>query len=395
MPYTRATTGRLAKAKAKERMSRLVKSDDEVSFPNIIGFKTIDEYCSPQEGPRNSLIHEARVANIEDQVREVKRDVEGINDKIDMLINATARNSKPVLQSTPPRRRQAAQRFEPESTRLDDTINDEPLPPPTRLRKTQNHDGYVDRILDSDKFITPRVKGKREIHDDMFTERDMPKPYMYIQREECQTPKQKLDIRCTIAPLEYINATIALIRDRRAYDPQDLSGILRHLQDVTHDAMERSWPLVRKWSQHIWDQVEKGYITWADHQAIQNDRVMIMTAPNAPRANTEKAEGGAREYICREYQTRNGCRHRGSHMEGNIRLLHLCAFCDSLSRQCNHSVIACAKKMLYPPRGMQHQDHATPGYGQQNQWRPGPAPPHSMPPMQFPKNAPSAPRPLY
>ena len=249
-PTTRATTGRIAKAKANERLRRLIGQDNEVSFPNMQQYQTIDEdYDTTEKSPYAIRPNDTRVSMLECQMGDVKKEVQGINSKLDMLIGATLKKSNPVSHSMPPR--PPTQR-EVHETRFDDTIPYNPLPDPVQLRSAANQDGYVNTMVDRARFAPPQHKGKSQMFYDN-TEHDMPKPYMYIQREGCQTDKQKLEVRCALTALEYINATLALIRDTRAYDQVDLLAILRHLQDVTQDAMQRDWPAVRRWSQFIWD----------------------------------------------------------------------------------------------------------------------------------------------
>ena len=50
-------------------------------------------------------------------------------------------------------------------------------------------------------------------------------------------------------------------------------GQLVHLLDVTEDAVTCTWQSVRHWLCLMFDLVEKGRITWADSQLIQNYRM--------------------------------------------------------------------------------------------------------------------------
>ena len=387
---TRATTSLVAKAKAQERLKRLTRgADGEVTFPNLAGYETVDQYESNDETQNEYAVDHYRVQSIESEVADVKKQVANMNGKLDMLVNATMANNKPIFHSTPPCS-SARQSFP------DDDDDQPDIPNPRVLRKVANRDGYVDRMLTRDRFNPPANDGKNHQYSDHNTECIMPKPYMYITRETCQTDKQKLDVRCALGTLEYVNATMALLMDKKAYHPADLHHIMAHLQDVTHDAMERAWPAVRKWSQFIWDAVAKGELRWSDHQLIQNHRVMIAFTGPANRNRTEETGNHTtdqREYMCRDFQSRNGCRHRSSHMDGDVKLLHSCAFCDCIQRQCTHSAFACAKKMHYPPRQYGQIDNQQPfQQQQQQQWRPAYQPTYNFPPMQHPKNGQSAPR---
>ena len=171
---------------------------------------------------------------------------------------------------------------------------------------------------------------------------------MYISRESCQTVKQKLEVRCSLSALEYTNALVKLVMDLEAYAPTDQPHIMRHLRDVTSDAMERPWATVRKWSQAVFDGIEQGDLTWADYQEIQNLRFRIAhTGPAMSSSKLQNTGPSNNEYLCRDFNSRSGCRHRGDHTDGSVKILHLCAFCDAVQKQCIHNVIACDRKLTY------------------------------------------------
>ena len=385
------TTSRIAKQKAQERLKRLVTGgEDEITFPKIVHYQTIDQYeSSTAESNHTSRSESARVGMLEKEVSDVKGQIKGMNNKLDMLLDVAIGKPDPAFHSTPPRQKVHSQW----DITMEETTQAH-LPPPRELRRAANHDGYVDRMAQRDRFQTTYTRGKHDTNIDRHAERPYPKPYLYIDRETCQTEKQKLEVRCTLAPMEYVNATLALIKDTQAYDPADLLGIVDHLQDVTHDVMQRPWPAVRRWSQFIWDGVEKGTFRWNDYQIIQNHRVCIaLTAVGAAGTGNNNTQVTQREYVCRDFQTRAGCRHRTSHMDGDIKLLHVCAFCDCVARTCYHSALACAKKMNYPPRQAPGADQFAPNPMAQH-WRPMQQTQHNYPMMQQPKNGQTAPR-LY
>lgn len=144
----------------------------------------------------------------------------------------------------------------------------------------------VHRELDRDKFVHSHI-GKPDSITDPIAPRLMSKPYMYITCEGVHTQKQKLDIRPTLSAIEYIDPTLSLMADKRAYHPDDYNHIMYHLRKFTRDATERPWPAVRRWSQYIWDIIEAGQITWANREVIQEERVrMCLTAPPPPSNGT-------------------------------------------------------------------------------------------------------------
>ena len=403
MAPRRPNTTRAAKTKAQARMKKLGGHREEVTFPNVR--KQISDYESDEQPELETVDftvgdatesdgrnhNSRRVDILESEVAQVRAEVAGINSKLDLLVNAALDRDRPVSHSTPPAttRRPGQQRF----TQIEHSEPPQPLPPPHRLREQANHDGYVDAMLDRQTYAPPRNEGKPSYYDNG---NDMPKPYMYIDREACQTTKQKLDVRCTLAPLEYISAIIALLRDKRAYSPHDHGHIMSHLQDLTHDAAERPWPAVRKWSQQVWNQIERGDIRWSDYQLIQNLRVRMAITAGPASQEHGAAKQGLVEVVCRDHGKRSGCRHNGTHTEGNLCHLHVCAFCDCLSRTCQHGVFFCERKLQQRPNPDRQPQFHQPQAPHTQQWRH----PVNIPPpgnyafTQPPKNGQLAPR-LY
>ena len=381
-PTTRATTSRVAKDKAQQRLRRLVDGANEVTFPrldNAEDMETIDETRI------SSRVGDYRVVRLEAEVGRVSSEVTSINAKLDRLVQAACPDPVPISYSTPPTRAHTQRG----RVALDDTLSCDLLPPPRQLRREANYDGYVDRMARADRFAPPVANGKNLD----INEQPMRKPYMYIQRESCQTVKQKLEVRCELSQLEYTNALVKLVIDNRAYDPHDHPHIMRHLRDVTHDAMERQWSAVRKWSQHIFDLVENGDIVWADYQEIQNERLRVAYTAERSGEATNRTGQAPSEFICREYNTRAGCRHRGDHTEGNIKVLHACAFCDALYKRCTHSVLACDRKLQYASARQGQQPQRPQQSQAQLNWRaPFDQQQFNHPPPQLSKNGFQAPR---
>ena len=98
---------------------------------------------------------------------------------------------------------------------------------------------------------------------------------MYVERSGALTLKQKLDIRSDLRSLEYINALSRLIDHTEGYEPKERAYIMKHLVEVSADAMTRSWPVVRAWSQFIFDEVERKNLKWRHKQQIQNHRFTL------------------------------------------------------------------------------------------------------------------------
>lgn len=221
-----------------------------------------------------------------------------------------------------------------------------------RPARNLSHDEFIQREMDRDRFSYAEP-GKNA---DINIIRSFNKPYMYVYRDGLSTLKQKLEARQAITAPEYIDATLSLLSDPRAFHPNDYIDIFDHLRKVSRDALERPWHAVRRWTQYIWDEVESGSIMWADRDLIQEERVrMCLTSvyatPNPTQQNTYQIPArraqGMQEVTCRAYNTRNGCSHRESHVDGHVYALHICTYCDSLAKTCYHSVRECERRITH------------------------------------------------
>ena len=277
-----------------------------------------------------------------------------MSQKMDLLLNTALESRAPISHSTPQRVRHTSRRGgDDEPARHTGARHITPVvEPPRRLRHTENHDGYVDQCMEKERFTHNGHSGKPS-HDNCSA-----KPYMYIEREECQTDKQRLDVRCVLGPLEYILATLALLMDPESHDKNDHSHIMVHLHDVTRDAMEREWLDVRRWSQYVWDSiVDKGRFEWADTRRIQNERVRlamtggggsVASGPRTQQQARSKHNGKLREVVCREFNTTRGCSQGHSHDDGVVKYNHVCSYCDSVNRHCpGHNMVACDRKIQH------------------------------------------------
>lgn len=168
-----------------------------------------------------------------------------------------------------------------------------------------------------------------------------------------------------MSALEYINASLLLLHDKSAYVQTDRDYILKHILAISTDALARPWLGVRRWSQYIWDQVDKGRCTWDNNTMIQDERIRISytngtvshvaSSISAQQKSQPNASQVTSVALCREFNAVGGCCHHGSHETGQVRYLHSCAFCDSMGRKSSHSFQKC--------RLRQDQNG---GYGNQN-----------------------------
>lgn len=263
------------------------------------------------------------------------------------------------------------------------------LPPPATIVREENRLGQIDRLISKEDYRPSSIQQGKPHHYDI----GMVKPYYYIEREGVQTTRQKLDLRANMSALEYINCTHLLLRDYDAFDIADKEDIFNHLTAVTTDALARPWPAVRRWSQFIWDSVEKGRCEWNSYQYIQEQRVRICYM-SSQSANLPGANNGSRQatitpstaqitVLCRDYNGPSGCRFTTGHEDGVVKYMHACAHCDSMGRRSAHSFQRCRSRADMPQGappsvqsdnrqwGNQQQRHQQPGPYGQAQAQPG------------------------
>lgn len=298
------------------------------------------------------------VTGQQSRIHTLEGTVEGIGSKLDIIIAgmSASTSSLPAHHDTPARRESGSSSACPITVpatannplhagppHTGPQLNDQPLPAPHVLRREENREGLIDRlVMREDYRANTSTQGKNHhLHDIGIA-----KPYMYVEREGIQTLKQKLDVRASLSALEYLNAMIVLLHDTSAYDPNDFAAMFKHVMCVATDALARPWPGVRKWSQYIWDAVDKGRCRWSDAGFIQEERVRISytNGPPAPNPSIVKNTPSAQHLesvLCRDFNSASGCRHSASHDEGHLRVLHVCAYCDPLGRRSNHSYHRC------------------------------------------------------
>lgn len=222
------------------------------------------------------------------------------------------------------------------------------LPPPAELRREENHAGQVDNMVAQEDYRQPTGNGKAQNNN---SETVFYKPYMFLDRENLETVKGRLDAQKSMTAMEYMSATLSLLDDPSAYDNRDKVNILKHLLAVSIDARFRPWPGVRQWTQLMWDNVERGRCTWGDFGFIQNERVRISYMSSTPSAhanpNTLQSKvpvAPSQEFsnvVCRDFNNPGGCKFNHTHDVGPIKYLHICSHCDSLGRKSQHSFQKC------------------------------------------------------
>lgn len=331
----------------------------------------ISEKSHSTVGMETRVSHmETDVNDLKSDVTSLKSDVQTVNGKLDDLIDSMARLSalamKPASDNPPQQPdnnitgasninspQQASQSNNPTNNQNQQMRNPGRENPQHRPGRQISPEDFLKREMDKDRFEYDNA-GKYLYGSDFSSHRVIHKPYMYLYREGVSTIKQKVEARQSMTVLEYIDATLALLADHRAYHRDDYIDIMDHLRKLTRDSLERQWHAVRRWSQYVWDSIEAGLFTWADRDIIQDERVRmcltassISTTPSYTNANTARKGHALQEVVCRPYNTRMGCNSKESHMDGQVYALHVCTYCDSIGRSCAHSVRECERRLAH------------------------------------------------
>lgn len=239
------------------------------------------------------------------------------------------------------------------------------MPTPAALVRDENRHGNLDTLIAREEFKSLPSNGKPAVRDSEFI-----KPYFYLEREGAQTTKQKLDLRASMSFIEYLNCYVKLINDHDAYDQNDKDDMLKHLGAVITDGMVRPWGNVRRWSQGIWDTIERGKCRWNSHYFIQEERVRVsystlqhVPAPAAPTngvVSNQNVQTPA--LLCRDFNGTHGCAFSGTHESGNVKYVHACAYCDSLGRRSAHSFQRCRARHDSNNHGANQPQHDARGW---------------------------------
>ena len=275
--------------------------------------------------------------------------------------------------------------------------HDHPIDSPRTMRQSADADGFVQTNLDRERYATQQSDGKNPFLLDPFVD-PIIKPYTFLERAGCNTLKSKLDARESMACLEYINATHKLLQNSRAYDPEDREDIMAHLTMVTRDAKCRLWADVLKWSQEVWDGVERGDFGWDDKQLIHNLKLDLALANGhqgqghsqgqghgrSSNSNYQNGPQGANHNLCKEFNSARGCNKASHHQGQGGKVWHFCTYCDAnRNGQFTHSVINCNNKFRdgggnqnggYHQYGGQYQQQG----GQQQAYRQQQLPPQQQ-----------------
>ena len=375
---------------SRQDTSVTVSSIQDVSSDQEISFKTVDRAPSTTSGSVDDLtstrrsrhsstrgadsIHSAsmrslstsaiyRLDSLETDVnimrsdlQGVKASMEGVNLQLAILVSAAqkdATDNTPKIEENPTKATTKSTQPPHGTLAINNTAHNKRTPTPGDLRKAAATTGFVDFHLKKEEMSHVKSDGKNPFICDIFTEKLIGKPYMFIAREGVRTLKEKMEVRSSMKSGEYINALIALLQSPAAYESENHAHMNKHLHEVSTDSLSRPWKNVLAWSQHVFDEVEKKNVQWHEYQLIQNARFRLcfaatdtQFAPQVFSQHNSYAAGGKMLVSCPDFNQAKGCKHKGDHDITGVKFLHVCAFCMAKGKQLPHNIIACNNKMF-------------------------------------------------
>ena len=215
------------------------------------------------------------------------------------------------------------------------------IPNPRQIREDPAARAYISHHADDalPKFTATMGQGNYSAYDCRMR-RQIPRPFMYVERDNIQSSRDRAAIRASMSYPEYLNAYLAMLRDHNAVDDRDRPFVLDHLFQVSQDVLSRPWHAVRRWSDTIFDKIDRCEIEWCDREAIHYDRIRISVSATG----TTDPEPCV-EVMCPHYNN-GSCAVKGDqHNEGTVRFVHMCAYCNSLTgSRFNHPAAHCNKR---------------------------------------------------
>ncbi len=196
--------------------------------------------------------------------------------------------------------------------------------PATSKRKCDKLNGKSGRSRTADEVISQAIDW----------------PHYHVYRGPERKPAKYEDL--TIA--EFTFGYLASLSQHH-HDDVTRKVMLGHLQELMQDAMDYPWESVRNYHAIVLHQQEMARLTWADHQRIQQLRLMYVT-----RAAPQNAQGGpVAPRFCLAYQT-GRCSQPRDHASNKGPVKHICAFCFLQQKgQFPHPEQECRRKQRATP----------------------------------------------
>lgn len=170
----------------------------------------------------------------------------------------------------------------------------------------------MEREWERERAIFRKTADRQTVLHDTFIRTPIPKPFLYLERMDCTSVKDKLTARTSMSYREYVVGYLKMMLVERVARPADWRVLADHLLQVSQDTGTRPWEDVSQWSQAMFDQIETGDISWDNHMVIQINRVRppITKSMDKPAAKTAAKTDSLTP--CAVYN-KGACRHNGRH----------------------------------------------------------------------------------
>ena len=254
MPPKKATpkkpTTRASAAKSKVEAGKKKGNGDD----NVEEVVEIDKNKKKKTGKKvdNPFFNSDRVEMLEGDVAKVKETMSNVNAKLDSIADYIFKQAKKDAQpssseeelsseeepATPPPKKKKSRKSKvktpkpvkknkPAKTKRSRHVSvatsdseesdsdDHQAPPTAKERET-----YIEAYMKKEQYVQKQHDGKHDLISSIFDGKPICKPYMYVIKDGFHTVKQKLEIRHKLLEMEYVNATLRLLQDKQAYDPE-------------------------------------------------------------------------------------------------------------------------------------------------------------------------------
>ena len=169
------------------------------------------------------------------------------------------------------------------------------------------------------------------------------RPYMFLERDILEEVKKRPSYDA-LTKEEYFAGMSALVKEK--VDPLDPAyHFIEHMAMVAEDALEHAWEGVRKWSNMVFDKVEKRRISWQDRQEIKEMRYGVSWIKGSSVTRDQAP--------CHEFNVEGReCEKEDEHTDDKYTYRHRCAACwHGLNLyDCKHPATLCKRK-----KGMQYK----------------------------------------
>lgn len=165
--------------------------------------------------PCSNLSHEERFTAIEGELGGLKNNVADIGSKLDKLLENLVIQGEKQADNARDSNITIWEGSSTHNTQSEAITQTDASSGPGYNSHSLSMDDFVSRNMDRDKFEHYH-NGNPGFYSESSFGRGMQKPYMYTSREGLYTSKQNLDVCNSLSAIEYIDATLGLLEDKRA-----------------------------------------------------------------------------------------------------------------------------------------------------------------------------------